>query len=299
MNFAVHSMLIGVLFYFVLVCIMLALAFLPPARVWAGAHASRLVTNGRSATRQAASSSHRQLSRAGGSLGDAGKTARGWVWQNARWLALAVTVIVIPPMLALALRGWQELGSFDHTASHEMNEQVAGLLRGEQLVPPPALPPELFMTREVEQARPLIRYASRQWELLDEDFRKRLLIVYRVMQEQHGYEMVLLEGYRSPERQAQLATLGPNVTRAGAYRSYHQHGLAADSAFRRDGRIVIAETDPWAMRGYQLYGEVARSVGLTWGGGWSLQDFGHAELRRPGVLGNRGDNASPKTAQEQ
>jgi peptidoglycan LD-endopeptidase CwlK len=292
-------MLIGVIFYFLLVCIVLALVFLPPARVWAATRASSLVTNGRSATRQAATSGQRGLSRASGSLGDAGSNARGWVNRNARWLALAVAVIVTPPLLALALRGWQELGSFDHTASHEVNEQVAGLLRGEQLVPPPALPPELFMTREVEQARPLIRYASRQWELLDEDFRKRLLIVYRLMREKHGYEMVLLEGYRSPERQEQLASLGPHVTRAGAYRSYHQHGLAADSAFHRDGRIVISETDPWAMRGYELYGEVARSVGLTWGGGWSLQDFGHTELRRAGVLGNRSDNASPRTAQEQ
>lgn len=292
-------MIIGVIFYFALVCIVLALVFLPSARVWATAHASRLVTSGRSASRRVASSRHRQIARAGASLGEAGTSVRSWFLRSARWLALAVTVIVAPPLIALALSGWQELGSFDHTASHEMNEQVAGLLRGEQLVPPPALPPELFMTREVEQARPLIRYASRQWELLDEDFRKRLLIVYKLMLEKHGYEMVLLEGYRSPERQSQLASLGPNVTRAGAYRSYHQYGLAADSAFRRDGRIVIAETDPWAMRGYELYGEVARSVGLTWGGGWSLQDFGHVELRRPGVLGDRGDNAGAKTAQEQ
>ena len=89
------------------------------------------------------------------------------------------------------------------------------------------------------------------------------------------------------------------MTRAGAYESYHQYGLAADSAFRRDGRIVIAETDPWAMRGYELYGQVAHSVGLTWGGEWTLKDFGHVELRRPGVLRHKGDNASPTTAQEQ
>jgi peptidoglycan LD-endopeptidase CwlK len=292
-------MLVGVIFYFLLVCVVLALVFLPPARTWAVARASRVVTCGRTVGQHAASSSQRTLARAGSSLGEAGTNTQGWFGRNARWLGLAVAVIVTPPLIALALRGWQELGSFDHTVSHTMNSQVAELLRGEQLVPPPPLPPELFMTREVEQARPLIRYASRQWELLDDDFRKRLLIVYRLMREKHGYEMVLLEGYRSPERQAQLASLGPTVTRATAYRSYHQHGLAADSAFRRDGRIVIAETDAWAMRGYELYGEIARSVGLTWGGGWSLQDFGHTELRRPGVLVDRGENRGPTTAQEQ
>jgi peptidoglycan L-alanyl-D-glutamate endopeptidase CwlK len=33
-----------------------------------------------------------------------------------------------------------------------------------------------------------------------------------------------------------------------------------------------------------LYGEVAESVGLTWGGRWKMMDFGHTELRLPGVL---------------
>ncbi len=37
------------------------------------------------------------------------------------------------------------------------------------------------------------------------------------------------------------------------------------SAFKRDGKVVISERDPWAMRGYQLYGEVAESVGLDLG----------------------------------
>jgi hypothetical protein len=80
------------------------------------------------------------------------------------------------------------------------------------------------MTAEVEQARPLIRYASRQWELLDEEFRKRLLIIYKVMREKHGYEMVLLEGYRSPERQAQLAGLGRHVTERAPIRAITNSG---------------------------------------------------------------------------
>ena len=69
--------------------------------------------------------------------------------------------------------------------------------------------------------------------------------------------------------------------------SYHQHGLAADFAFLRDGRIVISEQDPWAMRGYALLGEIAEATGLTWGGRWSLKDYGHVELRRPARLAKR------------
>ncbi|WP_369803336.1 M15 family metallopeptidase [Pseudorhodoferax sp. Leaf267] len=52
-----------------------------------------------------------------------------------------------------------------------------------------------------------------------------------------------------------------------------------------DGRIVISEKDPRAARGYDLYGAVAQSAGLVWGGSWrSLKDLGHVELRRSGVL---------------
>ena len=147
----------------------------------------------------------------------------------------------------------------------------------------------MFTTREVELIRPAIRDASRDWNLLDADFRQRLLLVYKIMRDEHGYEMALLEGFRSPDRQAKLAAMGSNVTQAGAYQSYHQYGLAADSAFFRDGKLVISEKDPWAMRGYELYGQTAESVGLVWGGRWKMMDLGHVELRRKGVLGKRPD----------
>lgn len=225
------------------------------------------------------------MSRTVTALDDTASRTSQWSARH-RWpLVLSFVAWVGAPLLAFALQRWQELDGFDHTLAHATNEQVAALLNGEQLVAPPTLPPELFSTPEVERARPLVFQASRQWELLDDAFRQRLLLVFKIMREQHGYDMVLLEGYRSPERQSQLAALGPRVTSADAFQSYHQFGLAADCAFISSGRIVITETDPWAARGYQLYGEVARSVGLTWGGGWRrIKDLGHVELSRPGVL---------------
>jgi peptidoglycan L-alanyl-D-glutamate endopeptidase CwlK len=120
--------------------------------------------------------------------------------------------------------------------------------------------------------------------MLNADYTQRLLTVFRIMKERHGYEMAILEGYRSPARQDALAALGPGVTNARSWQSWHQYGLAADCAFVRDGKLVISEKDPWAMRGYQLYGQVAESVGLTWGGRWKMMDFGHTELRLPGVM---------------
>ncbi|MFM0196257.1 M15 family metallopeptidase [Paraburkholderia strydomiana] len=195
-------------------------------------------------------------------------------------------ILATPPLVALALRG-RQLFQFDETA-RVPDEKIAALLNGEQLVPPPPLPPEVFATREVEQIRPALKDASRDWNLLDADFRTRLLLVYKIMHEQHGYEMALLEGYRSPERQNRLAQMGSNVTNAAAFQSYHQYGLAADNAFLRDGALVISEKDPWAMRGYQLYGQTAEQVGLTWGGRWKMMDLGHVEYHKPGFVLGRG-----------
>jgi len=82
-----------------------------------------------------------------------------------------------------------------------------------------------------------------------------------------------------------LAAAGPQVTNAKAFQSYHQYGLAADCAFMHEGKLIISEKNAWAMRGYHLYGVTAESVGLRWGGRWAMMDFGHTELRQPGVLG--------------
>jgi len=207
-------------------------------------------------------------------------------------LLLSLVVLVGVPGVFLGLRLHLPADTYDHRMERPRDPRVAALLMGEQLVPPPALPPELFLQRELEQARPLVRSANREWALLDADFRQRLLVLFQVLKERHGYEAVPIEGYRSPERQAALQALGPQVTQAGAFESYHQHGLAADIAFLHEGRIVISERDPWAMQGYQWLGEAAQSVGLTWGGAWrSLKDYGHVELRRPGVLQRAPDSA--------
>lgn len=192
-------------------------------------------------------------------------------------------IISMPPLLALCLSQKNQLDGFD-TPTRETNTQIAALLKGEQLVAPAPLPPMIFLTKEIEQERPMLGSASRDWALLDTDFRQRLLLVFKLMKQQHGYEMALIEGYRSPERQDLLAKLGSNVTSASAFQSFHQFGMAADCAFLRAGGLVISEKDPWAMRGYELFGELAESTGLVWGGRWKKMDFGHIELRTPGVL---------------
>jgi peptidoglycan L-alanyl-D-glutamate endopeptidase CwlK len=200
-----------------------------------------------------------------------------WARHHALLSASAAMLILLPPLLAWLLSGRNGLPDAG-TRERAVDDQVAALLRGERLVTPPPLPPAVFTTAEVTLLRPQLAGANRNWQLLDGDFTQRLLMVFKVMRDQYGYEMVLLEGYRSPERQNELADAGGHVTNARAFQSWHQYGLAGDCAFLRDGKVVISERDPWAMRGYQLYGQVAEQAGLTWGGRWKLLDFGHVEL---------------------
>jgi peptidoglycan L-alanyl-D-glutamate endopeptidase CwlK len=202
-----------------------------------------------------------------------------------KWLiTFAILSVFAPSALIWLINSNNMLDGFDDTHLRTSNYQVTALLQGEQLVPPPALPPEMFTTQEVTLIRPTLIDASRNWQLLDNDFSQRLLLTFKIMKERYGYDMTILEGYRSPERQNKLASMGSSVTNAAAYQSYHQFGLAADCAFQRDGKLIISEKDPWAMRGYQLYGEVAESLGMRWGGRWKMMDFGHIELRKPNTI---------------
>lgn len=155
---------------------------------------------------------------------------------------------------------------------------VAQLLRGERLTPPPPPPPEVFTTAEVRRLRPEIVTADRKWGQIDADLQQRVLAIYEVMRRQYGYEMVLIEGYRSPERQAELMA-GGKATRAGAWQSCHQYGLGVDSAPIRDGKLQWDMNDEWTKRGYFLYGELAEQAGLDWGGNWrSIKDYVHVEM---------------------
>jgi peptidoglycan LD-endopeptidase CwlK len=193
-----------------------------------------------------------------------------------------ITLITIPPLAAL-LFGVDILPKPGAAPVLSGNPIVVSILNEVELVAPRELPPMVFSTVDVKEERPDLEYASRDWKRLKPEYTALLLKIFKKMEE-HGYTMAILEGYRSPERQNALAAMGPTVTNAAAFQSWHQYGLAADCAFLRDGKIIISDKDPWAMRGYQLYGEVVESLGLVWGGRWKMKDLGHAELRQPKVM---------------
>lgn len=267
--------------YVLLVAAGLALVLFPGVRARAGALLGSM-------SRQVGAHARMQHSRARAVARAAGITARPALalhepLGSRREVWIIASALLLMPVAAVLLgQRWITLDGYVDSYGHDdarRSEVIAGLLAGERLTPPQPLPPEVFLTREVLAERPHIGTASRNWALLHDDFSQRLLRVFKAMREE-GYELVLLEGYRSPERQRELAAIGEHVTRADAYQSYHQFGLAADCAFLRNGKIVISERDPWAMQGYVRYGELAEREGLTWGGRWKLMDFGHVELRR-------------------
>lgn len=163
----------------------------------------------------------------------------------------------IEPLIALSLGREAHI----HTA-----------LDPEKLVPPPPLPAAMFLGTDI----PGLETADRNWSRLNPLFMQRALLVFARM-EARGYQMALLEGYRSPERQDSLAALGANVTRARAYQSQHQYGLALDAAPVQNGRLIVSERDPWAMQAYLAFGEEAEKAGLVWGGRWTMRDYGHIE----------------------
>ncbi len=211
------------------------------------------------------------LQRDGGGL-------NGWLMRHGIVLATAAAVLAVPPLVILLSRQTVVLADFQSDDLSESGTMVAQLLRGERLTPPPPPPPEVFTTQEVRRLRPDVVTADRKWGQIDADLQQRVLAIYEVMRRQHGYEMVLIEGYRSPERQAELMNAG-RATRAGAWQSCHQYGLGLDSALIRDGKLQWNMSDEWARRGYFLYGELAEQAGLDWGGNWqSIKDYVHVEM---------------------
>ena len=239
-------------------------------------------------------------------------------WHLQQWWILITGFFVLSSILVFAFTRPIDPTKVEAEYLRTTDPQIYALLNGEVLSPPSAVDESLIDAAIIQaqilerenpvpnQQFPNINPSSidneevgdqrssfdtamidRKWDKMHPSYKQRLLMVFKIMKERHGYEMVLLEGYRSPERQTRLSG-NTATTLAKAYQSYHQFGLAADAAFKRDGKVVISERDPWAMRGYQLYGEVAETVGLTWGGRWTrIHDYGHTEFRMPNLRKNR------------
>lgn len=197
-----------------------------------------------------------------------------------RGVALFAGVLLVgaPALLILLHRQTVVLDGFPDADQAVPTSLIANALRGERLVPPPSLPSDVFMTEDIRRLRPEVVLADRRWEWVDPELQQRVLAIFTIMHGQYGYEMALVEGYRSPERQSELARRG-TATRAAAWQSCHQYGLALDSALVRNGALQWDMADPWTRRGYLLFGALAEQAGLEWGGSWrAIKDYVHVEL---------------------
>ncbi len=98
-----------------------------------------------------------------------------------------------------------------------------------------------------------------------------------------GFVMIVTDGLRTTAQQQALYAQGRTapgaiVTQADGelHRSNHQarggFGYAVDCCFVVDGKPSWNESLPWV-----LYGCMAETLGLTWGGGWKRPDRPHVE----------------------
>lgn len=236
-------------------------------------------------------------------------------WHLQQWWILIAGIFLLSSIMFFAISRHVYPTRIESNFLRATDPQIYALLNGEVLSPPPeveeSLVEEAILAENISiDPSPAINSSAipatydgqendtsshayetfqidRKWDKMHPSYKQRLLMVFKLMKERHGYEMVLLEGYRSPERQTRLSG-NTATTLAKAYQSYHQFGLAADVAFKRNGKVVISERDPWAWEGYKLYGETAEQVGLTWGGRWTrIHDYGHTEFHMPGLRKNR------------
>ena len=194
-------------------------------------------------------------------------------WIGRQRLVGAVLVIVLASVivtLAMSRHYWLERPNAD-AIRFSSNARLA--LSEEKLAPPSPLPPGIFIGYE----RLSLESADRDWDKLQPVFRQSLLVLLKRVAAD-GYQFVLLEGYRSPERQDALAAMGSRLTQARAFESRHQFGLAADLAPIRNGALAFDFDDPWTKTAYLELGKEAQVLDLGWGGLWKLQDYGHVEL---------------------
>ncbi|TWT04228.1 M15 family metallopeptidase [Planococcus sp. CPCC 101016] len=103
-----------------------------------------------------------------------------------------------------------------------------------------------------------------------------------------GIDVVITDGYRSPEEQDILHSQGRSmsgnvVTYAEGGESYHNYGLAIDYALRLDdGSVVWDITRDDNGNGESDWFEVAdigKKLGFDWGGDWQrFKDYPHLEM---------------------
>ena len=125
-----------------------------------------------------------------------------------------------------------------------------------------------------EARHPSAAGPSRDMDALDPLLRAAVERVIARMRAEHGHEVTVVEGVRTPERQAQLFAQGrtaPGAVVTWTMNSRHLHGRAAD---------LMVDGGWTDMEGYARLQRIAGEEGLSVLG---MKDPGHVELRPEGM----------------
>ena len=91
--------------------------------------------------------------------------------------------------------------------------------------------------------------------------------------EARGIHLMIVETYRTPDRQDKMKKRGRS--RLGADQSKHQHGLAIDVVPVIKGKMVWHNRKLWLK-----IGKLGEKRGLRWGGRWkNFVDYPHFEYK--------------------
>jgi len=121
----------------------------------------------------------------------------------------------------------------------------------------------------------------RDLKYLDKDFRvivdKLIAKLKPHISSGEIYPILPFETYRDRERQKEVRKGGTSLVDI----SKHQAGIAIDFVVKKDGEWTSDIKDEKVLKTYNLYGKIAKELGLIWGGDWkSLNDVYHVELKR-------------------
>ena len=112
---------------------------------------------------------------------------------------------------------------------------------------------------------------------LHPSLRKRATDFINALDKDFGIKARIYEGFRHPERQAELyaqgrTTPGAIVTFAKPGESLHEYGLAFDLVEIKDNKAL------WINDNWAKIGELGKSYGFRWGGDFiSIKDNPHFE----------------------
>ncbi len=95
-----------------------------------------------------------------------------------------------------------------------------------------------------------------------------------------GLKVLITETWRDPKREDQLHAQG--VTKATGLTCKHCFTIAGSPASKAFDFILLDENNRIISDGtderYSLAGEIAKKIGLTWGGTFSRPDYDHVEI---------------------